>query len=657
MDPATRQVLDSIRSHDFDFAVCVTDTQLEKPGPHILYVNTKFEQMTGYTAAEVVGKTPRIMQGPKTDRAVLARLKATLRTGGFFHGQAVNYRKDGSELLMAWSITPVGHAGPMQPAAYLAVQHDAGASLVPEMMSEVQRAHLAVLGRIDPDLQTVQLLRDQVEFANTIVDTLHAPLLVLDGEGRLRRANRHFYDLFKVAERDAVGQFLYKLDGGVWDIPALRHRLDEVLPQGQPVDGFEVDMAFPRVGRKVLHLNARQLPLTGPRNLLLLAMQDVTRERTSTEDQLDRANQFLAMLAHELRNPLAPILTAVEVLRQTPPGSPAFENGLQTVERQVRQSTRLIEDLLDVSRVSRNKITLRPERIDLRAVVEQAVETVRPAMDQAGHDFRVSQPGRPVVVDADPARLTQVLTNLLSNAAKYTPPGGTIKLDVDPEPGSKAVTVRVTDSGVGIAPEVLPNVFELFVQEDRSLSRSAGGLGIGLTLARRLAEAHGGTLTAASGGKDQGSTFRLTLPYDPAGTASVPPPAPPPAVTGRPLRVAVVDDNRDAADALALLLTAWGHTVKTAYDGTAGYELLKAFRPEVGILDIGLPGLNGFELAKKLGVEQTRPATLVAVTGYGHEADVVRAKWVGFDHHLVKPARPADVAAILQAASARSVGS
>ena len=328
-----------------------------------------------------------------------------------------------------------------------------------------------------------------------------------------------------------------------------------------------------------------------------------------------------------------------------------FARGLDTVERQVKQSTRLIEDLLDVSRVSRGKITLRPERVDLRAVAEQAVEMARPAMDAADHDLRVSQPGRPVWLDGDPARLTQVLANLLHNAAKYTPPGGTVKLDVSPHPGRKLVEVCVADTGVGIDPEMLPRVFDPFVQEDRSLSRSAGGLGIGLTLVKRLAELHGGTVRAESGGRDAGSRFTVTLPYDPAGVA--PPPAPPP-TPGRaagPLRVVVVDDNRDAADALALLLTAWGHAVRTAYDGVAGLELIRADKPDAAILDIGLPGLNGYELAQKLTEAGARPKTLVAVTGYGHEADVERAKWVGFDHHLVKPAKPADVAAVLRQAA------
>ena len=360
-------------------------------------------------------------------------------------------------------------------------------------------------------------------------------------------------------------------------------------------------------------------------------------------EQDHRKTEFLAMLAHELRNPLAPIRNAVQLLRQPAGDAPGKQWAGDVIERQVQQMVRLVDDLLDVSRITRGKVTLRTEPLDAAAVATAAVETSRPLIDARGHELTVALPPEPLWVTADPARLAQVLANLLNNAAKYTEKGGRIELLVERD-GDEAV-FRVRDTGVGIAAEMLPCVFDLFTQIDRSLDRSEGGLGIGLTLVRRLVELHGGTVQAFSAGPGRGSEFVVRLPAlatAPAGAEvdlSLPcNGAHKAAPEGGGPRVLVVDDNRDSARSLALLLEQVGCEVRTAYDGEAALEAAEAFDPDAVLLDIGLPRLNGFEAARRLRArQQRRPLLLIAVTGYGHEEYRQQAQAAGFDHHFVKP--------------------
>jgi signal transduction histidine kinase/CheY-like chemotaxis protein len=370
----------------------------------------------------------------------------------------------------------------------------------------------------------------------------------------------------------------------------------------------------------------------------LLAEQDRGAEALREADR--RKDEFLAILGHELRNPLSPILTALTVMRQVMPESPLLQQVRGTIERQVGQMARLVDDLLDVSRITRGKFQLQKGRVELRAILERAAETARPLLDSRKHDLTLSLPSGPVWLEADPARLEQVVANLLNNAAKYTDPGGHVWLTAEHHPHE--AVVRVRDTGVGIAPGMLPRVFELFSQEDRSLDRAAGGLGIGLTLVKRLVELHGGTVEAASAGLGRGSEFTVRLPVLAALTS-------PPSAnveTTRPhppsLRVLLVDDMADAADMLGLLLRMWGHEVHVAYAGPPALEAARTFRPDVVLLDIGLPdGMDGYELARRLceGAGGKKPL-LVAMTGYGQEADRQRAAAAGFDHHLVKPIHP-----------------
>jgi CheY-like chemotaxis protein/nitrogen-specific signal transduction histidine kinase len=356
-------------------------------------------------------------------------------------------------------------------------------------------------------------------------------------------------------------------------------------------------------------------------------------------------DEFLAMLGHELRNPLSPIVTALHLLRQRGSG---WGREHEVIARQVGHLVRLVDDLLDVSRLTRAKIQLHPERLELGGVVARAVEMTSPILEERRHRLELDVPAGLVVL-ADPLRLAQVVGNLLANAARYTPPGGRVAVLARREAGG--IVLEVTDDGRGIAPELLPRVFDLFVQGPRGPDRAEGGLGIGLALVRSLVALHGGTVEARSEGPGRGSTFRVVLPEPPPaeeGAPLVPLRRPLPRAARR-LRVLVVDDNADAAALLADFLRRAGHEVEVASDGPSAIAAAVAGRPDVAVLDLGLPVMDGYEVAallrRRLGAEA--PA-LVGVTGYGQERDRERSRAAGFAHHLVKPADPAALLAALE---------
>lgn len=365
-----------------------------------------------------------------------------------------------------------------------------------------------------------------------------------------------------------------------------------------------------------------------------------------------RKNEFLATLAHELRNPLAPIRQAAAV-GASPAATPdQVARSLQIIERQVRQMALLLDDLLDVSRISHGRIELDLATLDLRGVVEASVETSRPHIDTRRHRLDVELPDAPLAVRGDALRLAQVLSNLLTNAAKYTEPGGSIRLSARAE--GEFVEVAVADKGIGIAPEQLHRVFDMFEQGPSS-QLAAGGLGIGLALARGLVLLHGGTIEAQSAGEGHGSTFVVRLPR----AAQAPPVAPQP--TARPprtadlARVLVVDDNRDAADSLALWLDLRGYAVRTAHDGHAALQAVATFRPQVVLLDLGMPRMDGFEVVRRLrAADDGRVAAVVALTGWGQEHDRERTRAAGFDHHLTKPVDLEALEDILRSAAKQS---
>jgi PAS domain S-box-containing protein len=377
--------------------------------------------------------------------------------------------------------------------------------------------------------------------------------------------------------------------------------------------------------------------------------RDMTERRKIDELELaDRQkNEFLAMLAHELRNPLAPIRNGIELLRMPGVEPAAVQQTTAMMERQVVHLVHLVDDLLDVSRIVRGKVALRREPVDLRAVIDRAVEEIQPTIDARGHELMVSMPARPIIIDADIVRLAQVLSNLLANAAKFSPNPSQIWLTA--ERSGSDVLIRVRDEGVGIAPEFLPKIFNLFSQADVPLARTEGGLGIGLTLVKSLIEMHGGAVTVTSAGVGQGSEFVVRMPVSDATPAATTPTFAPPSNSAK-RKVLVVDDNVDAAVTVSALLKAWGHEVQTVYNGPAALETARGFRPDVVLLDIGLPGLSGYDVAKKLRAEGIHNRMLItALTGYGQAEDRARAQAAGFDYHLTKPPDVAVLEALLAA--------
>ncbi len=368
---------------------------------------------------------------------------------------------------------------------------------------------------------------------------------------------------------------------------------------------------------------------------------DITARR-QTEEALREANQqkdrFLAVLAHELRNPLAPIRGAVQLLQLL--GSDVPDKGLaiEVIDRQVDMLSRLVDDLLDVSRISKGKITLRKEPLEISAAIQRAIDTALSSIHSRGQTLSVTLPNEPLYVEGDPARIEQVFCNLLNNAAKFMDPGGRIEVSCKHEDG-KAV-IRFVDHGRGLRPETIARLFEPFYQADQGLARSEGGLGLGLTLAKQLVDLHGGTIAAESDGLGQGSVFTVRLPAIevPARVGGKPSRPPTAATEARPLRVLIVDDSQDATMTMKLLLEIRGHEAATAANGPQALKVFDEFQPQVVLLDIGLPEMDGYEVAKRLRAKEPRDAVkIIATTGYGRDEDRVRATEAGFDYHLTKP--------------------
>jgi signal transduction histidine kinase len=370
------------------------------------------------------------------------------------------------------------------------------------------------------------------------------------------------------------------------------------------------------------------------------------------EERLQLANrrkdEFLAMLSHELRNPLAPILSATHIMSKISPTDDQIAWARDVIERQVTHLAALVDDLLDVSRITQGKINLRKETIELSRVIAHGIETSKSLLDAKHHDLAVELPPAPIWVFGDFSRLSQVVGNLLNNAAKYTPDGGRLEIRAAADRGHAVVSVR--DNGVGIDPQFLPHMFELFVQGERSLDRSQGGLGVGLTVVRQLVDLHQGRIEVASEGIGKGAEFRVVLPcISEVAQQDKAPSNQSPAKPGG-VRILVVDDNVDAAEGFAVFFRLEGHEVKVAADGREALACVEVFAPEVALIDIGLPGMSGYELAERLYENGARgPSLMIAVTGYGQQEDQARARAAGFHHHFVKPADPVDIQAVIAA--------
>ncbi|RYY76191.1 MAG: response regulator [Gammaproteobacteria bacterium] len=478
-------------------------------------------------------------------------------------------------------------------------------------------------------------------YAESVIDTVFHPLLVLDQTLTIHRANHAFYDTFLTNPGTTLNRRLFELGDGEWDIAELRQLLEKVVTGQMPFGAFKTQNHFPNVGERTVMVNARKVPALDHRSArLLLAFDDVTLNEEKFHNlQADhqRKDEYIAMLAHELRNPLAPIRNAVELINKR-----SHDKNLQTpldmIDRQVTTLTRLVNDLMDISRITRGQLLLERKPVLLGDLLKHVASSVTPYMEQRGHQLTVVIPeDLPLTVNGDGTRLEQVFNNLLNNAGKYTDRGGRISLTVSAS--ETDAIIKVIDNGAGITSNILPHVFDLFVQSDATRTRAEGGLGIGLTLVRQIVQGHGGSVFAASNGAGQGSEFTVHLPLMNQATqideqedsdADLP-------ASFKARRVLVVDDNVDSANSISELIEMWGHEVTFAYDGFSGLEIARTFKPDVALLDIGLPGMSGHQLAVELKKVVDEDLFLIAMTGYGNKSDRDESKAAGFSVHMTKP--------------------
>jgi PAS domain S-box-containing protein len=478
-----------------------------------------------------------------------------------------------------------------------------------------------------------------------IVESSDDAIISKDLNGVIQSWNAAAVRLFGYTAEQAVGRHISFL------IPAERadeeDRILARLRAGERV--YHFDTVRVRSDGRPIHVSLTISPIRDELGRIVGASKiarDITDRKQDEERIYDlmtqlkeadlRKNEFLAMLAHELRNPLAPLLSLLEIMKRGDGNGAMLDQVRSTLDRQLGQMVRLVDDLLDTSRITRGKLELRKGRVEVASVIHQSVEACRPLAQRAMHELNVSLPAEPINLHADPARLAQVFGNLLNNACKYTEPGGRIWVSAERQGGD--VVVKVKDTGLGIPSGKLVSIFELFAQIDRSMERSQGGLGIGLTLVKRLVEMHGGSVEAHSEGQGMGSEFVVRLPIlvegpkaeMPKGTVDEPAP------TNH--RILVVDDNPDAAASLAMLLKITGNDTQIAHDGIEAVEAASAFRPDVVLLDIGLPKLNGHDACRRIREQPWgKHMVLVALTGWGQDEDRRQSKEAGFDHHMVKP--------------------
>jgi two-component system CheB/CheR fusion protein len=486
-----------------------------------------------------------------------------------------------------------------------------------------------------------QVLRESEARFRDLSDSVPALVWMLDARHQMQFVNRSFVEFTGRPADTLVGEGWLLLVHPS-DVAGYRRQYREALAHESRV---ETDLRVRRADGEYRWLHLVGVPRYGQDGEFVgyVGLTIDVHERRLAEQSLSEADhrkdEFLAMLAHELRNPLAPIRTAVELINRRSSSDQHLTWAAAVIDRQTHQLTRLIDDLLDVARISSGKVSLERHSLDINTVIERAVETSRPLIDARRQQLTVSvEPS--LWVDGDLLRLSQVIANLLSNASKFTPEGGRIDVRAAREGGE--VAISVADNGAGIAEDMIDRVFDLFTQAHSTLDRSQGGLGLGLSLVQRLVLLHGGHVEARSAGPGQGSTFVVRLPV--LATASAVPASVPRAEvngSGPSLRVLVVDDNADAAESICVYLTMEGHDVRTAHDGETALEIAEAFLPEVVVLDIGLPGLNGYDVARELRARpKTAHALLIALTGYGQPQDAFRSKAAGFDHHVVKPVQP-----------------
>jgi two-component system, chemotaxis family, CheB/CheR fusion protein len=493
-----------------------------------------------------------------------------------------------------------------------------------------------------------QAIRER-EYTKAILNAVTSPLVVLDLDLRVQAGNRAFYSVFGVSRENAHGVCLKNLAGGGWKNAGVWTSLLDVLSEDTAFQSLEVEGDFPGLGRRTVVLDASRVSLEG-QPAVLVAVQDVTerkRAEAALQDADRRKDEFLALLSHELRNPLAPIRTGLELIGIAGDTPESVRRVRTTMQRQVSQMARLIDDLLDVSRIASGKIVLQRTPTSLNSLIRSAVESQRAAIEAADLDLDVCLPPQDCLVNVDPTRFVQVLSNVLHNACKFTPSPGKIRCGVETviRNGPEAV-ITISDTGIGIDAPMLPRVFELFTQAESATERAHGGLGIGLALARRLIEMHDGQIAAKSDGLACGSTFTITMPISNASTVvelvnavDIPRLA---------CRVVVIDDNRDAAEMTLMLLEQLGASARMAHDATSGLDAVREFTPNIVLLDIGLPGADGYDVCRRIRAELgLKDVVIIAVTGWGQAQDKQRADDAGFNLHLTKPVDPMVLARVL----------
>ena len=588
--------------------------------------NTGAERLFGYTADETIGRHISMFIPPER-LAEEDRIIASLTAGERIeHFETERLRRDGGHVTVSLTISPVRDGtGTIIGASKIA------RDITHQRQAEAEIRRLAAVVESSTDFVGICDVEGRPMYMNP------AGLQMLGLESLDEARGLPFAEVFFPEDRAAIlNDFLPRVVDHGYAEADLRFRH---LKTGEPRW-----MAF-----KVIALRDGG----GRIESYATVGQDVT-DRRQLEDHLRRMaidlaesnrqkTEFLATLAHELRNPLAPLRSALDLLNRADGDADRARLARETMDRQLSQMVRLVDDLLDVNRVMYNRLELRPIDLDIALVIHQAVEMSQPLIDHAGHQLRVVLPAEPLFLHADPVRLTQVFANLLNNSSKYTPPGGQLEISVQREDGQ--AVVRVKDSGAGIPADQLEQIFNMFNQVDRAPERAQGGLGIGLALVRRLVEMHGGSVRAHSDGPGQGSEFVVRLPAlatAPAVGESLVPEAAAPVRR----RVLVVDDNRDAADALALLLQHNGHETFVAYDGAEAFAAADQYRPDVMLLDIGLPGMNGHDVCRQMRQQPWgKRIRMIALTGWGQEDDRQKSREAGFDGHLVKPV---EIAAVLQ---------
>jgi PAS domain S-box-containing protein len=624
-DPSNEHDDVALREAEEHFAHLVAGVQdyaifLLSPHGYVRTWNAGAERIKGYAAQEIIGKHFSQFYLPEAvGRGWPQHELDVAREVGRFEDEGWRVRKDGSTFWTNVVITSL---------------HDANGKL---------SGFLKITRDLTERRQSLESLRQSEQRFRLLVSQVKEyAIFMLDPEGHVLSWNAGAQRIKGYEADEIIGKHFsvfYSSEDLASGKPA--RELQIARERGSVEDeGWRVrkdhSLFWANVVITAIHDNKQRL----------VGFTKVTRDMTERRkvealEAADRQkNEFLAMLAHELRNPLAPIRNGLQLLKMRDIDADTAQQTTEMMERQVIHLVRLVDDLLDVSRVITGKLSFKKEPVEVSAIIHAAVEESQPAIDARGHELMLSVPARPILVDADPHRLSQVLVNLLQNAAKYTDTPSQIWLSLDRQDDD--AVIRVRDVGIGIAADMLPSIFNLFVQADNSVARPRGGLGIGLNVVKRIVELHGGRVEAASAGLGQGSEFTVRLPISKSAALHAPAPSPKLGENQPTMRrILVVDDNVDAAVTTASLLKAWGHDVQAAYSGEAALARVKSFRPEIVLLDIGMPGMTGYEVARHLRADPTAQGIIIAaLTGYGQDSDRERSWDAGFDYHLTKPPDP-----------------